>query len=461
MLNNSLMTRPYGRVVMSSVTFQPSASPATSAPVAQLTQLAPGDVIDALVLSLIKDTTFRLQLPAGTLDVQTDKPLVPGTRVEVSVKGTVAAPEIVLTPLPDAKSLRPGAAQLAAPIGARIEAQPRPVQTLQSLPLDSVGQIAATIVRDAATRQGGMAQLYADLEASVAQPKMAMPPPVLAAAGQLFALRLNTASKVPLDADDIKAALVRSGLVNMRAPSDMARPPVPLDARAVLLSLREALKNWENAERGRPHPAVTPASATSPPAAASKPSGPALPYPDGPTVPQAAADPTIPANATARELASHLLDKTDSAIAREMLLKIASLPDRADPSSRPADANSSRMTFDIPMATPHGTAVAQIRIERDGAQRKGDSVEPVWRANFSVDIEPIGAVHVRIALVGGKAAVTLNAERAESAESLSAGLPILEAGLRNAALEPGQLTCQAGQPHAASAEQGLYIDHAT
>ncbi len=448
---------------MSAVTLQPSANPAASAPAAQHVPLAPGDVIDALVLSLIKDSTFRLQVPGGTIDVQTDKPLVPGTRVELAVKGTVAEPEIVLTPLPDAKSVRPSAAaaQSAAPIGARTEAQPRPTQAPQLLAPDPVSQIAATIVRDAATRQGGMAQLYADLAASVAQPKVAVPPPVLVAARQLFALRLDTTSPVPVDAEDIKAALVRSGLANVRAPSSIARPAVPLDARAVLLSLREALKNWENAERGPLQTAAISTNATPPAPAASKPSGPALPYPNGPTVPQAAADPSLPPNATPRELALHLLDKTDNAIAREMLLKIASLPDRADPNTRPADANPTRMTFDIPMATPHGTAVAQIRIERDGAQREGDSVEPVWRANFSVDIEPIGAVHVRIALIGGKATVTLNAERAESAESLQAGLPALEAGLRNAALEPGALTCQAGQPPAASAGHGLYVDHAT
>ena len=446
---------------MSSVTLQPSANPAASTPAAQLVQLAPGDVIDALVLSLIKDTTFRLQVPGGTLDVQTDKPLVLGTRVGLSVKGTIAEPEIILTPLPDAKSLRPGTAiQTAVPIDARLEAQPRPAQGLRFLAADPVGQIAATIVRDAATRQGGMAQLYADLAAGVAQPKVAVPSPVLAAARQLFALRLDTTSPVPVDAGDIKAALARSGLAHVSAPSGHTRPQVPLDARTVLLSLREALKNWVNAERGPPQAAATPAIAAAP-AIASKPSGPALPYPNGPTVPQAAADPSIPANATARELALHLLEKTDNAIVREMLLKIASLPDRVEPSTRPADANPTRMTFDIPMATPHGTAVAQIRIERDGTPREGNSVEPVWRANFSVDIEPIGAVHVRIALIGGKATVTLNAERTESAESLLAGLPALEAGLRNAELEPGVLTCQAGQPPAAAADHGLYVDHAT
>ncbi|MDO8875179.1 MAG: flagellar hook-length control protein FliK [Pseudolabrys sp.] len=449
---------------MSSVSLSPSTNTAAGASLAQLLQLKPGDVINALVLSLIKDTTFRLQLPSGTLDVHTDKALVPGTRVELAVKGTVAEPELLLTPLPDVKSSRSGnVAQPGTQISARMETQPRPAQASP----ERIGQIAATIVRDAATRQGGIAQLYADLEASLAQPKlsMSMPPPVVVPAKQLFALRLDATASAGIDADDIKLALAQSGVVsNPGASRDLSRPPVPLDARAVLLSLREALKNWESAERALPPSTGTPSSSAAPAAptlATSRPAGPMLPYPNGPTVPQPSANPALPANATARELALHLLDKTDSAIAREMILKIASLPDRADFNTRPADANSSRMTFDIPMATPNGTAVAQLRIERDGAQRDGDVIEPVWRANFSIDLEPIGAVHVRIALVGGKATVTLNAERTESAESLLAGLPLLEAGLRRAELEPGVLTCQAGQPAAASADHGLYVDHAS
>jgi flagellar hook-length control protein FliK len=453
---------------MSSVAPSPSLNNISGALPAQFVQLAPGDVITALVLSLIKDTTFRLQLPAGTLDVQADKPLVPGTRVELAVAGTEAEPTITLTALPDSgKTSRVGAGlQTGAPIDAQSATRPQ-VQAPLSQPDTSV-QIAATIVRDAATRQGGIAPLYADLEASIAQPSLPIPAPVVAAAKQLFALRLDTTGPVSIDADDIKAALERSGLVIDPAPASAGpRPAGPLDARAVLLSLREALTNWENAERT---PQQTMAAASSaapasvmPPAAAANPSrasGPMLPYPNGPTVPQAAADSSLPPNATPRELALHLLDKTDSAIAREMLLKIASLPDRADLNTKPADATS-RMTFDIPMATANGTAVAQIRIERDGAQRNGDTVQPVWRANFSVDIEPIGAVHVRISLIGGKAAVTLNAERSDSAESLSAGLPLLEAGLRNAELEPGILNCQVGQPAAASADHGLYVDHAS
>ena len=67
-----------------------------------------------------------------------------------------------------------------------------------------------------------------------------------------------------------------------------------------------------------------------------------------------------------------------------------------------------------------------------------------WLVRFSIDLPEIGPVHARIALTGERATVTLNAERAESAELLTAGLPLLDAGLRGAQLEPGELRCRAG-----------------
>lgn len=442
---------------MPSVTLSPFANTATGASLAQPVQLAPGQAIDALVLSLIKDTTFRLQLPTGTLDVQTDIPLVPGTRVELAVEGTASQPRIVLTPLPNGATIaRPN---VAANAGGQTRATPDAAQP------GGVGQAAATIVRDAATRQGGAAQLYADLEAGLARANLTAPPQVVAAAKQLFALRLDTTSPAAITADDIKAALGRSGLAGNPVGSiDLSRSSAPPDVRAVLLLLRQALKDWASVERASTStpenpPSVGPLAAQTTPRSA----GPMLPYPNGPTVPQAQTDASIPINAVPGEIALHLLDKTDAAIAREMLLKIASLPEPADPGAKPGEAATTRMTFDIPLATATGTAVAQIRIERDATQRNNDNeiVAPVWRANFSVDVEPIGAVHVRIALQGGKTVVTLNADRAASAQSLAAGLPLLEAGLRNAALDPGHLSCQQGQQAAASADRGLYVDHAT
>jgi hypothetical protein len=117
--------------------------------------------------------------------------------------------------------------------------------------------------------------------------------------------------------------------------------------------------------------------------------------------------------------------------------------------------------FEIPVATAQGTGVVPMAIERDGGNRDPHDAQPHWRASFSVDLESIGPVHVRIALTGARASVTLKAERARSAELLSAGLPLLDAGLRKAEIEPGELRCHAGTPRPQAAMPGTFLDQAS
>jgi hypothetical protein len=102
-----------------------------------------------------------------------------------------------------------------------------------------------------------------------------------------------------------------------------------------------------------------------------------------------------------------------------------------------------------------------MSIERDGKGRGQQAAGAVWRATFSIDFEPIGPVHIKIALAGERATVTLNAERSDSAQLLSAGLPLLEAGLRGAAIEPGELRCNARSPRRQAANPGMFLDQAT
>ena len=92
-----------------------------------------------------------------------------------------------------------------------------------------------------------------------------------------------------------------------------------------------------------------------------------------------------------------------------------------------------------------------------------------WLVRFSIDLPEIGPVHARIALTGERATVTLNAERAESAELLTVGLPLLDAGLRGAQLEPGDLRCRTGGTDAnrggaarpQRAAPGMFVDQAS
>jgi hypothetical protein len=186
------------------------------------------------------------------------------------------------------------------------------------------------------------------------------------------------------------------------------------------------------------------------------------PYRGAPTVAQAPVAASIPAGASPRVLALHLIGETDAAIARQSLLQMAALPGAGASGEASSATHAARLMFDLPLATLGGTAVAQLLIEPD-RQKQGQqgAIRPVWRASFSIDLEPIGPVHVRIALAGERTSVTMTAERGASAAALSASLPLLEAGLREAALEPGELRSQTGAGPPQVAAPGLFVDRAT
>jgi hypothetical protein len=146
--------------------------------------------------------------------------------------------------------------------------------------------------------------------------------------------------------------------------------------------------------------------------------------------------------------AHHLLADTDAAIARHTLLQVASLPDRIDALPQPAqnDPTGPRWNFEIPFATPQGTAMAQFEISRDGGGSEADAAKKVWRARFTLDVEPTGPVHALIALVGEKTSVRMWAERPATAERLRAGSAELSRALARAELKPGDIVVRDGTP---------------
>ena len=171
---------------------------------------------------------------------------------------------------------------------------------------------------------------------------------------------------------------------------------------------------------------------------------------------------TLPPNAPLAVTLHHLLADTDAAIARQTLLQVASLPDRADASAPRFDAAAPRWNFEIPFAMPHGTAVAQFEISRDGGgDSEAEAAQRVWRARFSLDIEPAGPVHALVSLSGDKTSVRLWAERAATAQQLRAGSSQLGQALLRAELQPGDIVIQDGAPvQAAPAAAGHFLDRA-
>jgi hypothetical protein len=176
---------------------------------------------------------------------------------------------------------------------------------------------------------------------------------------------------------------------------------------------------------------------------------------------QPIASPSIVSDAPLATTAHHLLGDTDAAIARQTLLQVASLPDRIDTVGARTDPAAPRWHFEIPFATPQGTAMAQFEISRDGGGPEHEAAKRVWRARFSLDIEPAGPVHALVSLSGDKTSVRMWAERPATAERLRAGAAQLNQALSRAELQPGDIVIRIGAPlQQAAAAAGHFLDRA-
>lgn len=177
--------------------------------------------------------------------------------------------------------------------------------------------------------------------------------------------------------------------------------------------------------------------------------------------PQPVASPSIVPDAPLSTTAHHLLGDTDAAIARQTLLQVASLPDRIDNAGPRIDTTAPSWNFEIPFVTPQGTAMAQFEISRDGAGQEVEAAKRVWRARFSIDVEPSGPIHAQISLVGDKTSVRMWAERPATAAQLRAGTSQLSQQLSRADLNPGDIVIRDGNPpQAMPARAGHFLDRA-
>jgi hypothetical protein len=171
---------------------------------------------------------------------------------------------------------------------------------------------------------------------------------------------------------------------------------------------------------------------------------------------------SIVADAPPEATLRHLLHDTDAAIARQTLLQVASLPDRHDAAAR-LDPATPRWNFEIPFAMPQGTAVAQFEISRDGGgDTPAEAAQQVWRARFSLDVEPAGPVHALISLQGDKTSVRMWAERPATAQQLQNGVAQLNQALIRADLHPGDIVIREGAPpQPAAPASGHFLDRAS
>jgi Flagellar hook-length control protein FliK len=177
---------------------------------------------------------------------------------------------------------------------------------------------------------------------------------------------------------------------------------------------------------------------------------------------QPVAPATLSAHLPAEVAMQHLLDDTEGAIARQTLLQIASLPSQADASTSRSDPSVQRWNFEIPFATPQGTAMAQFEISRDGGGREASAAKATWRARFSLNVEPAGPVHALVSLNGDRTSVRMWAERPSTASQLRAGVSQLTQALSSADLKPGDIVIRDGAPsQPAVAVAGHFLDRAS
>jgi hypothetical protein len=183
---------------------------------------------------------------------------------------------------------------------------------------------------------------------------------------------------------------------------------------------------------------------------------------------QPVALPSLPTDALPAATARQLLGDTEAAIARQTLLQVASLPDRIDTSAPRIDTSAPRIDpaaprwhFEIPFVTPHGTAMAEFEISRDGGGNEVEAAKRIWQARFSLDVEPAGPVHALISLVGETTSVRMWAERPETAAQLRAGAAQLSQTLAKAELQPGDIVISDGTPpQSRPAPAGHFLDRA-
>ena len=270
----------------------------------------------------------------------------------------------------------------------------------------------------AAGRQASLAPLLANLTHALTSP--GLPPALRAAITQVLALR--TPADGPVTAETIRQGVAQSGLF-LEARIAHGQPAAP-DLKAALLTLLQSLP--PQAARPRPHRPDTP-----PPVRGGTLAG------HAPTAPTLSADADLPV------IAEALRGETEQAVARQVLHQLASLP----------EGEAAKWLFELPLVTPQGTAIAQFEIDRDEPGRTSDpDAGPAWRARFSLDIEPLGPVHVHLSLGGERMAVNVWAEREGGLERLRAQSGDL-AGVLDA-----EVVFRAGPPPASAPAPGRFVD---
>ncbi|MBR0692621.1 flagellar hook-length control protein FliK [Bradyrhizobium lablabi] len=487
--------------------------------------LQAGSVVNAQVLKILSADLVRIAIASLSIDVQSEVPLQQGQTLQLAVSHTEDGIRLQLVGQAAASSdLVTLSADAAADVAANSEANatsPKAVLTpLERGVVTAAAQSAATVQGGQGTLFANLAAIASNnlpprLQAAIAQVlaqqtsldhnlggddiKAAFQRSGLLLEASLASGVVQSNGAVP----DLKAALIvlRQALQSSLGATDATRTlsaaapsvvptgapdletqdiPLPQSRLAVtgdpdavgpglagalaetldgvpsrggaLNLIQQALRESGNSARpARDIPPGDIAHANTPPP----------PFRGAPPAAQAIAQPSIGPGATLATAAHHLLENTDAALARQTLLQVASLPDRIDTATPQVDTTTPRWNFEIPFLTPQGTAMAQFEISRDGGEQEVEAAKRVWKARFTLDVEPAGPVHALVSLSGERTSVRMWAERPGTAAQLRAGASQLSRALAQAELVPGEIDIRDGEPpQGAPARAGHFLDRA-
>lgn len=486
--------------------------------------LQPGKVVDARVLQILANDLVRIAVSSLSIEVASEVPLEPGQALQLAVSQTPdgirlqivqqngegvaqtpatdvassiaspgpAAPTTVtrpLTPLEAAavtQALQAAAAKQGglSPLFANLAA----VTTSSQLPADVQNAAAALLALrlplgaqlsgqqvETAFRQSG---LFFDQSGQQPDLKAA-----LIVLRQTLGAWLGDAAPDAGGAESVQAPGLFAQQAQARVQADLNASGPPLAPEAVfeeillpgaVVPVAEEVEDLGVLSNGS-RPASSSAAAGNPSSLqeilqafpkgvqdavasllANENKGPPPPFRGAAPSAQPVATANVGDDASPGAVAHHLLNDTDAALSRQTLLQIASLPDQTRADLTP------RWNFEIPLLTPQGTAVAQFEISRDGKnEQETGTPERVWRARFSLNLEPAGPVHALVSLSGERTSVRMWAERSETAERLRADTPRLSQALREAELTPGDIVVGSGAPPSPPTPSGHFLDRAS
>lgn len=99
-------------------------------------------------------------------------------------------------------------------------------------------------------------------------------------------------------------------------------------------------------------------------------------------------------------LAGRALGEAERSLSRVFLHQAATAESRDAKVAQPTQA----LMFEIPIAGPNGTSIAQLRIERDDHAPSEPGAPPrrVFQVDIAFDVAPLGPVAVRVGLMEGR-----------------------------------------------------------